>query len=217
MADVSAPDEPTLIHDLADLPWTLMRSFAAEAPSPALDPYLDAVAAVLERQGWSKTTIPDIARLMGVSRTTVYRQLGSVDSAVRLLAAREIRRLASSLPRQVPLDNGARAISRVLAATVSFVSSHPVVRKLIHDEPALIAAAAISAHVTLVSTLRPAIVPALEAGMAAGALARRNTDFVTDWLVRIGTSLVLNPPPEPVLAFVDSLILPLLEPRDAGR
>ncbi len=205
--------EDAMSHNLADLPWTMAQSFAVDAPAPALDPYLDAVAAVLERQGWSKTTIPDVARLMGVSRTTVYRQLGSVDSAVRLLASREIRRLANSLPRQVPLDDGPRAISRVLAATVSFVSGHPVIRKLLADEPALFAAAAIGAHRSLVATLRPAMVPALEAAMDAGALARRDAGVVTDWLIRIATSMVLNPPPEPVTAFVDALVLPLLEPR----
>lgn len=216
MADTAIPEDASP-PSWDDLPRTMLRSLEVDAPSPNLDPYLDATASVLERQGWSKTTIPDIARLMGVSRTTVYRQLGSVDAAVRLLVARELRRLADSLPRAVPQQDGAEAICRVLAATVGFLSGHPVIRKLVQDEPGVIAAAAVSGHTALVATLRPAIAPALEAGMASGAVAPRDVDIMVEWIVRIGTSLVLNPPNRPLLSFVECLLLPVLEPVRARR
>ena len=53
-------------------------------PDAALDPYLDAAAACFARHGISRSAVADIAKEMGVSRTTVYRQVGSIDNVVRL-------------------------------------------------------------------------------------------------------------------------------------
>jgi len=202
-------------EDFAETPWSSLRPLLTEVPPATLNPYLDAAAAVLQRQGFSKTTIPDIARELRVSRTTVYRQLRSVDDAARLLAAREVHRLVSTLPRRIAGKDGARQVALAIGAAVTFASEHPVIRKLIRDEPEVIGPAIIGAHRLLVESLRPVIEPLLHSAMAAGSLASRDPGMITDWLVRIGTSLVLHPTDHPIVPFVEELVLPLLstEPR----
>src|SRR3546814_4780239 len=70
-------------------------------PSPALDPYLDAAARCFVRHGLRRTRVTDIADDVGVSRVTVYRQVGTVEDAARLLLARELDRDRKS-PRLNP-------------------------------------------------------------------------------------------------------------------
>src|SRR5947207_15454953 len=72
-------------------------------PSTALDTYLDAAASCFARFGVAHTTVPDIARELGVSRMTVYRRLGSVHDALRSLLARELHR---SEERRVGKEGG---------------------------------------------------------------------------------------------------------------
>src|SRR5689334_6587328 len=68
------------------------------APPPAsLDVYLDAAARCFARYGVQRTSVQDVAQELRVNRTTVYRQVGNVESMVRLLSAREIHRLLAAL------------------------------------------------------------------------------------------------------------------------
>lgn len=216
MPDAAAPRPSEVNGHLGTIAWAMIEPVAPGAGSEALDPYLDATAKVLQRQGWSKTTIPDIARAMGVSRTTVYRQLGSVDSAVRTLAQRELRRLIDRLPKVLPMEDAAGTIAAAVVATVEFVSAHPVVKKLVHDEPGLLAGFAATAHPALVATLRPGIEPVLRAAIAAGAITPRDPQLVIEWLVRIGTSVVLHPPSWPLDDFVTDLVRSYLQPTSGG-
>lgn len=210
MSNTATPRGADADPSLAALAWGTIGPVLLDPGPTTLDPYLDATADVLQRQGWSKTTIPDIARVLGVSRTTAYRQLGSVDAAVRMLAFRELRRLMERLPTAVPLADSAETVADALVATVEFVSDHPVVKKLVEDEPELITAFVGSAHDTLVATLRPVVEPILRAAIAADAIAPHDPGVVVEWLVRIGTSVVLHPPRRPLGAFVKSLVVPYL-------
>jgi AcrR family transcriptional regulator len=210
MSNTATPDPATTKQSVVAVAWATIGSTLLDPGSSSLDPYLDATADVLQRQGWSKTTIPDIARTLGVSRTTAYRQLRSVDAAVRMLAFRELRRLMERLPTALPLSDTAETIAASLVATVAFVSDHPVVKKLVEDEPELITAFAFSAHDALITMLKPAIEPLLKSAIAAGAISPHEPEAVVEWLVRIGTSVVLHPPRRPLEAFVKSLVVPYL-------
>ena len=72
---------------------------ARDLLSPALggaderDRYLDAFARVIRRHGLSRTRVRDVAEEVGVSRVTVYRQVGTVREMTMLLLDREWRRL----------------------------------------------------------------------------------------------------------------------------
>lgn len=56
--------------------------------APRLDHVLDATYACLTRHGVRRTTMDDIAREAGMSRSAVYQYVRNKDDAVRRLAAR---------------------------------------------------------------------------------------------------------------------------------
>src|SRR5882672_10500764 len=71
-------------------------------PDESVWPYLDAAARCIERFGWQRTSVKDVAREAGVERTTVYRNVGSMEDIFRALVARELHELMESVPRRVP-------------------------------------------------------------------------------------------------------------------
>ena len=66
-------------------------------PGPELDPVLDAVERCLTRYGLRRTSMSDIAREMGVARTTLYRQVPSLEHAMALMTSRRFHRFLDKL------------------------------------------------------------------------------------------------------------------------
>jgi AcrR family transcriptional regulator len=182
-------------------------------PSPALDPYLDAAAVCFARHGLSRTGVPDIARELGVSRTTVYRQVGTVEQAARLLLARELHRLLARLPALVEGATGPETFVRLIAVIVNYAREHHVLAKVLADEAEvigpLLAGDELPELVLRVSTIAS---PLLVQAMDAGLVRRRDPDLLADFLVRVVVSLVLAPPPGELEAYLRETILPLLVP-----
>ena len=75
-------------------------------PPPSLDPVLDAAATCFVRYGVRRTSVQDVARVLGVNRTTVYRQAGNVEQMALLLAVRDTHRMLATLPLRIggPVD-----------------------------------------------------------------------------------------------------------------
>src|SRR3546814_11660226 len=81
-------------------------------PAAVLDPYLDAAASCFARHGLRRTRVTDIAEEVGVSRVTVYRQVGTTEDAARLPPARALARLVSSpLPPPLPPADPAGSVA----------------------------------------------------------------------------------------------------------
>lgn len=202
------------MSELLDLPR--ITSELPAVPPPELDPYLDAGARCFARHGIARTSVPDIARELGVSRTTVYRQVGTVGRLASLLFAREVHRLLKSLPEQVagaaPVDTIVRAATLVF----QFSREHPVLRKVLDDEPELAGSHLTTGLPALLERVRPVARPLLAASIDAGQLADRDPDVLVDWLVRLVSSVVLVPPPGDVGRYFDEVIRPVLTPRPAG-
>src|SRR3712207_9244997 len=57
-------------------------------PPPSASACLDAAARCIVRDGLADTSVPDVARELGVSRGTVYRQVGPMPVIVRQLLRR---------------------------------------------------------------------------------------------------------------------------------
>lgn len=199
--------------ELLDLP-AITRGLPA-VPPPELDPYLDAGALCLARHGVSRTSVADVAREMGISRATVYRQVGTIAQLGVLLFAREVHRLLEVLPSQVAGLNAVDAVIRMATLVTRFAREHPVLRKELDDEPEIA-----GSHLTLglpavLDRVRPVVVPLLAAGIGTGQLANRDPEVVLDWLVRLVTSVVLVPPPGDVGAYYDEVLRPVLTPVPA--
>lgn len=181
------------------------------SPPPAsLDPFLDAAATCFARYGIRRTSVQDVAAELRVNRTTVYRQVGNVESMVRLLSARELHRLLGAVYRRIDPTLGPESIVAILAAVVVEVRAHPVVAKVLTDERELIGAGLEDVPAVL-GRIAAAIVPVLQAAMDSGHLARRDPVVVAEWLARIGGSAVVAPPPGDLATFFRELLLPALE------
>lgn len=91
-------------------------------PTDRLDEVLDATYECLSRFGVRRTTVDDIARTMGVSRSAVYQYVRSKDDAVRQLAQRlhaeAFARAESAASADGPV---AERIRGVLAAKLELV------------------------------------------------------------------------------------------------
>jgi AcrR family transcriptional regulator len=184
------------------------------APPPAsLDPFLDAAAVCFVRHGIKRTSVQDVARELRVSRATVYRQIGNVDQQVRLLLARDLHRLLASLPGSLSGATGPDAIVGLLDAIVTYAREHPVLVKVLADEADLIGPFLVSDMPELVGRVAFAITPLLDAAMTDGALARRDPAVVAEWVVRLGVSLILAPPPGDLSCFIAELLVPALSPE----
>ena len=191
-----------------------LPSLAGRLPSPpprSLDPFLDAAAACFARHGIRRTSVQDIAQEMGRDRTTVYRRVGTVDAISRLLLARELNRLLAELPRGPGEQPAPESIVGILAGAVDFWRGHPVLVKVRADEPELIGSF-LGDLPEIVDRVAAAVAPLLQSAMDDGRLAPQNPVVLAEWLVRIGLSLIVAPPPGNVEDFLAQVLLPALAP-----
>lgn len=185
-------------------------------PPAALDPFLDAAALCFARHGIGRTSVQDVARELGIDRTTVYRQVGTIDQQVRLLLARDLNRLLSSIHSELEGRSGAEVLVEVLDAVVSFARAHPVLAKVLAHEPELLGPFLVADLPALISRITVILAPLLGQAMDEGHLARRDPLAVAEWLVRIGVSLVLAPPPDDTREFLAELLVPALSPGSSA-
>ncbi len=66
-----------------------------EPRSAEIESLLDAAESCLQRFGLAKTTVEDVAQAAGVSRATVYRQVGNRDALLLAVAVRDAERTAA--------------------------------------------------------------------------------------------------------------------------
>jgi AcrR family transcriptional regulator len=186
-------------------------------PDEAIWPYLDAAARCIERFGWSRTSVRDVAAEAGVERTTVYRRVGSMDDIFRLLLAREAHLLVESLPRSLPAGaDGPEIAVELLAAAVEHCLAHPVFHKIVVDEPDVAGAFLTRSFPELITRISVALAPTLDAAMDLGFFARRDPLVLGEWIVRVGISLLLAPPPVDVRRFLTEVLDPVLRPGVGG-
>ncbi len=181
-----------------------------DVPGKELDHYLDAAARCFARHGLGRTRVTDIAEEVGVSRVTVYRQVGTVEQAARLLLSRDLDRLLNSLlPKLVAAETPDDVIA-VIANAVEFAIEHPVLSKVLRDEPDLVGGFVIAELDVLLERLEllaEPVVRRLEA-LATG----RNVDLavLADWVARVVVTLVVAPPSVPVDAYLRTALGPIL-------
>jgi AcrR family transcriptional regulator len=179
-------------------------------PAAALDPYLDAAARCFARHGLRRTSVQDVARELGVDRTTVYRQVGTIPQQARLLAARDLQRLVTSLPGRATQPIGPQGIITLMASVIEDLRTHPVLAKVLADDTDVITLSALSELPALLDRVAQGIAPMLAIAMEAGSLARRNPTILAEWLIRLVVTLVLVPPISELEAFLSELLLPAL-------
>lgn len=185
-------------------------------PPPQLDPFLDAASLCFARFGIRRTSVQDVARELGVDRTTVYRQVGTVPQMVRLLAARDLHRIVSSLPERVSLPFGPESLVDSMVMVVEEARGHPVLSKVLRDDPDSITLSSLADLAPLLTRAAATLGPMLALVMASGLIARRNPDVLAEWLVRLVVTLVLVPTIGDLRRFLSEILVPALDPAAAA-
>jgi AcrR family transcriptional regulator len=100
------------------------------------DPVLDAAYASVMDLGLRRTTVAEVARRAGVSRMTVYRQYGDLDTVVGALLSAETARLSSDVAATVAALPTARARAvESVARVVDGLAHHPLLRRVLDLDP----------------------------------------------------------------------------------
>ena len=180
-------------------------------PPPSASACLDAAARCIVRDGLADTSVPDVARELGVSRGTVYRQVGPMPVIVRQLLRREVGRVLSraTVP-QHELDP--EGLVRLMAGIVSGVSGNAVLHRVLTSELKTMGVGFLENLPGNVRMLTGHLAPALATAMDAGLLAARDPEVLAEWLVRQCFSLALAPSSHPPEVFFGEVLLPLLRP-----
>jgi AcrR family transcriptional regulator len=184
-------------------------------PSRSLDPVLDATVVCVVRHGLSKTSLSDIARELGVAPSTVYRKVGSVENATMLVAAREGHRLLERMPEVIAGIEGPRVITVFLAESIRATAAHPMVRRIVEDEADWVGRVATRRLADSLDNGAAVAAPHLAQALVAGQIRSQDPLALAHWIVRIGMTCLVAPPPGDLLEALDHLLLPVLDPAGA--
>ena len=187
-------------------------------PGPELDRMLDAVERCLARYGVKRTSMTDIARELGVARTTLYRQVASIEEALALMSSRRFHRFLDELFELSSAGLTAETFVQAIVRTVRSALSDPVAQRVLHDEPELIGQyLANGSLAALAGQIADLLAPVLHAAMNARLLRPSDPTAAAGWIVRIVLALGAVPPPDAALEdTVRFVLLPMLAPSEDG-
>jgi AcrR family transcriptional regulator len=194
------------------IPFPVLARQLPGPPDEALDEVLDATVDCITRFGLAKTSLSDIARELGVAPSTVYRKVGTVEAAVRLVMAREGHRQLARIPELIAGIEGPRVITVFLTETINATKRHPMVAKILNDESDWMGRLATRTLDERLADGAAVAAPFLASAMDAGFVRRQDPMALANWIVRISTICLLSPPPGDLLEALDALLLPLLTP-----
>src|SRR5262249_25397385 len=155
----------------------------------------DATVECVTRYGLAKTSLSDIAREMGVAPSTVYRKVGTVENAVRLVMAREGHRMLERIPEVIEGIEGPRVITVFLSEVIEAAADHPIGAKVMRDETDWMGRLAPRTIDERLADGAEVAAPFLSAAMDAGYIRRQDPLALAHWIVRISTMCLLSPPP----------------------
>jgi AcrR family transcriptional regulator len=183
-------------------------------PGPELDRMLDAVERCITRHGPRRTSMSDIAREMGVARTTLYRQVSSLDEAMALVSSRRFHRFLDKLLELSTDGLDAEAFIQVIVHSVRMTLAEPVVQRLLHDEPEIIGNLLTSGAIgALVDQITALITPAVQAAATSGLIRTPDPAMAAAWIVRVVLVLTTVPTADDELEdAVRFVLLPMLDP-----
>jgi AcrR family transcriptional regulator len=175
------------------------------------DRILDATLAVLAAEGLSGLALEDVAAAAGLSRQTVYRYFGSRHALVSATVLREeeglIARIAAAAREHTDLEAALRA---ALAAGLQAAREHPLLDRLLAQEPESLLPFLTTGAGPVLSAARPVMEELLAARLpdVAPATCRRLADTIT----RLFISYAVNPPDDAVEEVAAGLAALLVHP-----
>jgi AcrR family transcriptional regulator len=182
-----------------------------ERPPPHLDRALDATSVCLARHGLARTSMTDIAKEMGVARSTLYRSFSSVEEAAWALLARESYRFFDAFGAVVAEGTGPEPIIALAADFVRFATSHPVMARLLHDEPEFVGRVVATHFGALVDYAAALVTPVVAAAVDRGMIGRRDPARLAQWMGRVVAVCILAPPSDDLDSLLEEMLLPVLQ------
>jgi AcrR family transcriptional regulator len=188
-------------------------------PSEALDPVLDAAERCLARYGIRRTSMTDIAKEMGVARTTLYRQVGSVEEAIALAVSRQLHRFLDGLIDLLvaPGVAGPHRFISAIASAIRFGRSNPVILRVLEDEPDIMGELVTRDLRSYAAQVADALTPIVGVAMSAGMLRPADPHLTAEWIVRVVAVLMAIPPEGDLDQLLEYALLPVLEPGPTTR
>ncbi|MEV7094074.1 TetR family transcriptional regulator [Amycolatopsis sp. NPDC051045] len=105
-----------------------MKAVTHPAPARTRDRLLDAAAALIAGDGWTAVTMGKLAAHVGVSRQTVYNELGSKAELAEALLLRETERFAERVAEVVAAHPGrpADGVTAAFRQTLEAARTNPL-------------------------------------------------------------------------------------------
>lgn len=187
-------------------------------PPPDLDRLIDATERCLARYGMRRTSMTDIAREMGFSRPTLYRQVASLDEALSLVVARQVYWIFDEFTALLSGGASAETFIDAVVRLVTFGLEHPVIARFLNDEPELIGEALTGGRLPRFADQGVDVLAAVvENAMATGGIRAGDPRLTTAAIIRLGIGLVLYPAGEDLERIVRLTLEPMLEPAAKNR
>jgi AcrR family transcriptional regulator len=100
------------------------------------DTLLNAARRLLEDRPWAQITMSDVARAAGVSRQTLYKELGTRDEFAQQFVIREGERFMEVVEQAIlaHLDDPRAAMEAGLEVFLTVASQDPMMRMLLEDD-----------------------------------------------------------------------------------
>ena len=159
---------------------------------------LDAALVELERHGFRKVALDDVARRAGVSRTTIYRRFANKDELVGAVIERENVHLFADIAAELK-SAGPQSNYYVEAFTLSILKfrRHRVLHQMITEEPGLVLQLAGRYHRAAVERMAEALRVIFPPGFAERIGPDAVDDFA-DCILRYAAMALLLPSAQPM-------------------
>jgi AcrR family transcriptional regulator len=143
---------------------------------------LDGAARAVEKHGARKATMADIASLAGIAKGTLYNHFRAKEAVYAAALDAGIRGLATECVSAARED-----LTEALALAADRIGTHPAIRRIAVDEPAVLASLVTPTDMPLWGLARSAVRDVLVAAGVATSAA--SIDLVIRWL----SSCVVSP------------------------
>jgi AcrR family transcriptional regulator len=99
---------------------------------------LDAALALLQRWGYRKTTLEDIARQAGVTKGTVYQHWNTRESLFEALLQREYLTFLVDFRERIAADPHGALLSSLIRHLVVLTTTHPLLKAVFQEDTAML-------------------------------------------------------------------------------
>lgn len=178
---------------------------------------LDAAKQLIEEHGYESTSLGDIARQVGIGRTTLYEYFTDKDDLVATLVEEELPTVIEEMVATIPADLSARErLAEIAVRMVEFIVNDPLLGDILHRELPRLPVHTQERVAVAHQGLSREFGSAYRAGVSAGELTDLPMDlagrFVQDLIMSAAKALIDSEDPKGRSAeVIDAMVTMLLK------